>query len=160
MKFMIRKPLATISAGHVQQWLHARNCHDINQIRLLLADEVCMYQPRHPEPLGKSEVSEYFTALFRAYPDIQVETDGILIEGYEAACWERLTGTLTRCFPEMQTTYASSATGNTFVLPCAVRLTFQADGLITSIRMYWDWSLLLRLSTFPVSFSSTIPHII
>ena len=39
-------------------------------------------------------MNPFFAMVFKTYPDITFNKDGITVEGYDAASWEDVTGTM------------------------------------------------------------------
>ena len=127
-----------ITGKHVHAWLDAWNSHDIEQIRTLFSDDMVMYQPQNPQPLSKEGAMSYFSGLFGTYPDIHFASDGFLIQGYEVASWEIVTATMTGPFHDPATGHIIPPTGKSFEIPGAMRLQYTEEGLIKSVRIYWD----------------------
>lgn len=127
-----------ITADHVHRWLDAWNSHDIEQIKALFTDDMVMYQPQNPKPLNKENTLNYFAGLFGTYPDIHFASDGFLIQGLEVASWEIVTATMTGPFHDPATGHTIPPTGKAFEILGAMRLKYSPDGLINSVRIYWD----------------------
>jgi hypothetical protein len=71
----------------MQRWLDAWNSHNMDSIKSLYADSVMICQPENPGPL-----------TFKTYPDIHFGKEGFTVDGYEAASWENVTGTMLGSF--------------------------------------------------------------
>jgi steroid delta-isomerase-like uncharacterized protein len=127
-----------ITSAHVHAWLDAWNSHNIDRIKGLFAEDMIMYQPQNPKPLSRDGAVGYFSMLFGTYPDIHFAGDGFLIQGNEVASWEVVTGTMTGPFHDPATGHEIPPTGKSFEIPGAMRLIYNEDGLIKSVRIYWD----------------------
>jgi steroid delta-isomerase-like uncharacterized protein len=130
-----------VTAESVHEWLDAWNSHEIERILNLFSADMVMYQPQNPQPLTKVGVGNYFKGLFTTYPDIHFESDGFLIQGNEVASWEIVTGTMTGEFHDPATGNSIPPTGKSFTIPGAMRLGYNEEGQIKSVRIYWDRAL-------------------
>lgn len=128
----------TITRDHVQAWLDAGNTLDPQQLSTVLSDQVVMHQPQNPQPLGKDQLVSFFGMLWSAFPDMHFASVGMTIEGNEAASWERVTGTLTGPYTDPSSGKAIEPTGRSFDLYAAMRLTFDEDGKVSEVRIFWD----------------------
>ena len=132
-----------ISKKDIQRWLSAWNSHEINKISDLFTEDVIMYQPQNPKPLTKEALLHYFGGLFVSYPDIHFESDGMVIEGLDAASWEIVTGTMLGVFKDPATGNEIQPTGKSFKIPGAMRLVYTEEKLIKEVSIYWDRMLLM-----------------
>ena len=132
-----------ITKADVHRWLDAWNSHDIKRISDLFTEDVIMHQPQNPVPLTKEALLRYFGGLFGTYPDIHFETDGMVLEGLQAASWEIVTGTMLGVFKDPATGNDVQPTGKSFKIPGAMRLVYTEESLIKEVTIYWDRMLLM-----------------
>ncbi len=130
-----------IDETDVYAWLNAWNSHDLDRILALFAEDAVVHQPQNPAPLTKAELRTFFAMLFSAYPDIHFASDGHLVAGHEAASWEIVTGTMLGPFTDPATGRAVPPTGRSFRIPGAMRIQYDDDRKIRSVRIYWDRAL-------------------
>lgn len=139
-----------ITARHIHQWLDAWNSHQVARILHLCSEDIILYHPQYTRPLHKVEVSACLEGLFLAYPHVHIETDGFLIDGHEVASWKMITGILSSTSPGRKGMSVTSSAEQNITIPAAMRLAYNADGLIKSIRIYWDTAQLTQpLEPYP-----------
>lgn len=127
-----------ISEKEIYNWLDAWNSHVIERILDLFVGDAVVYQPQNPLPLNKQKLSAFFSLLFETYPDIHFKTEGFIIQGNEAASWETVTGTMSNAFHDPATGNIVEATGNFFKIDGAMRIIYDDEKRIKSVRIYWD----------------------
>lgn len=127
-----------ITEIEIHQWLDAWNSHKIEKILKLFEDDAVVYQPQNPKPLNKDSLNHFFTLLFETYPDIYFKSEGFINQGNEAASWETVTGTMEKPFHDPATGNTVAPTGKQFTIAGAMRIVYNDDKLIKSVRIYWD----------------------
>ncbi len=133
------RPRGAATIADIERWLAAWNSHDIDRILALFDEDMVMYQPQNPKPLGKADVARFFGLLFSAFPDIRFERSAEpTIDGLQAASWERVTGTMTGEFLDPATGARLAPTGRSFDIPGAMRLVYRPNGRLASVHIYWD----------------------
>jgi hypothetical protein len=127
-----------ITAKHIHQWLDAWNSHQVARILQLCSEDILLYHPQYSSPLHKVEISTCLEGLFLVYPHVHIETDGFLIDGHQVASWEMITGIVSSTVSDSENKPATSSLEKNSSIPAAMRLMYNGDGLIKSIRIYWD----------------------
>lgn len=128
-----------ITSKHIHQWLDAWNSHQVDQILRLCSEDIVLHHPQYAGPLRKAEISICLEDLFLVYPQVHIETDGFLIDGHEVASWEMITGIISNTSTDKESSkLAVASMKKASSIAAAMRLVYNGDGLIKSIRIYWD----------------------
>jgi hypothetical protein len=127
-----------ITARHIHLWLDAWNSHQVARILQLCSEDIILYHPQYSRPLLKLEISACLQGLFLLYPHVHIETDGFLIDGHQVASWEMITGIISSVGSDDKNRLTASYAEKSSTIPAAMRLVYNAEGLIKSIRIYWD----------------------
>jgi predicted ester cyclase len=138
-----------ITHADVQRWLDAWNSHKIDTIKLLFADSALIYQPQNPKPLTVNNMAPFFTMIFKTYPDIHFGKEGFTVDGYEAASWENVTGTMLGSFTNPSTGMTVAPTGKKFQHKGAMHLWYNKDHRITKVEIIWDQLIVLHQLGLP-----------
>jgi steroid delta-isomerase-like uncharacterized protein len=133
----------------VQRWLDAWNSHNIDTIKMLFADSAVIYQPQNPKPLTKDNLAPFFSMIFKTYPDIHFGKEGFTVDGYEAASWENVTGTMLGSFTDPSTGKTVAPTGKKFQHKGAMHLWYNKDHQITKVEIIWDQLIVLHQLGLP-----------
>jgi len=133
-----------ITHADVERWLAAWNSHHIDSINALFAEDAMIYQPQNPKPLTKQTMNPFFEMVFKTYPDIKFEKEGITVEGYDAASWENVTGTMTGPFTDPATGKTIQPTGKRFEHKGAMHITYKPDHTIKEVHIVWDQLIVLK----------------
>lgn len=134
----------SVTHADVQRWLDAWNSHDLSQIRSLFADTAVIYQPQNPRPLTPKNMDNFFAMVFKVYPDIKFNSEGITVEGWQAASWEWVTGTMRGPFTDPATGTVSEPTGKRFGHKGAMHLWYNTAHKITRVEIIWDQLTVLQ----------------
>lgn len=140
-----------ITHADVEHWLAAWNSHNIDSIDALFSDEALIYQPQNPKPLTKKTMNPFFEMVFKTYPDIKFAKEGITVEGYDAASWEDVTGTMEGAFTDPSTGVTVQPTGKHFEHHGAMHITYNPDHTIKEVHIIWDQLVVLKQLGLPIN---------
>jgi len=127
-----------IGKADIQRWSEAWNSHDIDKVTALFSQDVVIYQPENPKPLDHAGLRNFFSMIFRAYPDFHIAVEDALIDGRKAATFERVTGTWSGPFTDPATGKTTAGNGCAFDHPGVMYLVYNPDHTIREVRIYWD----------------------
>lgn len=127
-----------IGRADIQHWTEAWNSHDIDKVAALFSANVTVYQPENPKPLGGASLRDFFSMIFKAYPDFHIEVEDFLIDGLKAVTIERVTGRWSGPFTDPATGETSQGNGRAFDHPGVMYLIYSPDHKIRQLRIYWD----------------------
>jgi steroid delta-isomerase-like uncharacterized protein len=127
-----------IVRGDVERWAAAWNSRNIETVMTLFSADVAIYQPSNPKPLDAAGSREFFSMIFKAYPDFHVELTDVLIDGMRAVSVERVTGTWSGPYTDPVTKVVTPGNGRTFDHPGAMLLTYRANHTISEVHIFWD----------------------
>ncbi|GEM_PF-2171015 len=145
-----RAPTETgVTHADVQRWLDAWNSHNIDTIKSIFADTALIYQPQNPKPLTVANMGPFFSMVFKTYPDIHFGKEGFTVDGYEAASWEDVTGTMLGSFTNPSTGKTVQPTGKKFQHQGAMHLWYNKDHKIIKVEIIWDQLIVLHQLGLP-----------
>jgi steroid delta-isomerase-like uncharacterized protein len=121
-----------------QNWADAWNSHNIAKVLALFAGDVRIDQPENDRPLDYEGAREFFTMIFKAYPDFHVTVVQAIVDGRSAVSVERVTGTWTGPFVNPKTGKATPGNGRHFDHPGAMVLLYDRAGKIKHVSIFWD----------------------
>jgi len=122
----------------VQNLIDAWNAHDPERIAAFYAPDYVGVDIGQPQPQnGPREIRALTAYYFRAFPDLQIKLDDLVMEGDKAVLIWTWTGTQNGTFMNIP------ASGRAVVVRGSTALTFQ-DGLIHRSTRIWDLAGLLR----------------
>jgi steroid delta-isomerase-like uncharacterized protein len=133
-----------ITHADVERWLSAWNSHNIDTIDALFSEDALIYQPQNPKPLTKKTMNPFFEMVFKTYPDIKFNKVGITVEGYDAASWEDVTGTMLGPFTDPSTGKTLQPTRKRFDHQGAMHITYNPDHTIKEVHIIWDQLIVLK----------------
>lgn len=127
----------------VQRMLDAIQRTDIESFVQLYAEDAVMHHPLSPVPLeGRAAIRESEQAIFDAFSDVEVEIVTLLTDERSAVIEVVLRATNTGPI-EMGPGELLPATGRRIELPAAWFYEYDADGLVTAERDYFDTATLM-----------------
>ncbi len=127
-----------ISHADIDHWAAAWNSHDIGQVLALFSPVVQIDQPANPKPLDYQGTRQFFSMIFKAYPDFHVEVTQAIVEGFDAVSVERVTGTWSGPYVDPATGKSTPGNGRKFDHPGAMVIHYGPDHRITHVSIYWD----------------------
>jgi predicted ester cyclase len=105
---------------------------------------VVIYQPANPKPLESAGIRNFFTMIFRAYPDFHVDVTDAIVDGLKGVSVERVTGTWSGPYTDPTTGVTTPGNGRKFDHPGAMVLTYRSDHKISKVDIYWDQLMVAR----------------
>jgi steroid delta-isomerase-like uncharacterized protein len=133
-----------ISHADIQRWSDAWNSHDIDTVMALFTPDVVINQPANPKPLESAGIRDFFTMIFKAYPDFHVDVTDALVDGLKGVSVERVTGTWSGPYTDPATGVTTPGNGRKFDHPGAMVLTYRPDHKISRVDIYWDQLMVER----------------
>lgn len=133
-------PTTLLSPYHVivQNLIDAWNAHDPDRIAAFYAPDYVGVDIGQPQPQnGPREIRAITAYYFRAFPDLSIHLDDLIVDGDKAALIWTWTGTQRGTFMRIP------ATGRAVAIRGSTTLTFK-DGLIHRSTRIWDLAGLLR----------------
>jgi steroid delta-isomerase-like uncharacterized protein len=128
-------PITQADIGH---WAAAWNSHDIDTVLALFTPDVVIHQPSNPKPLDLAGARNFFSMIFKAYPDFHVDVTEALVDGWKAASVERVTGTWSGPLTDPATGKTAPGNGRSFDHPGVMLLTYTPDHRINDVAIVWD----------------------
>ena len=122
----------------IQRWGDAWNSHDIDTVMALFTPDVVINQPANPKPLESAGIRDFFTMIFKAYPDFHVDVTDALVDGLKGVSVERVTGTWSGPYTDPATGVTTPGNGRKFDHPGAMVLTYRPSHKISRVDIYWD----------------------
>lgn len=140
---------ATARADAIARSVEYANSHDAKAFAGTYAEDAVVYDPSYPQPLkGRDAIEQDMVELFRAFPDVTVTVGPLLHDGETFAGEYVLRGT--HQGPLASPGGEIAATGKPFSNNGAVFSKFNADGLVSEERRYYDVAgLMVQLGLAP-----------
>jgi steroid delta-isomerase-like uncharacterized protein len=129
---------APITHHDIDRWAAAWNSHNINTVLALFSQSVQIDQPENPKPLSYEGARNFFSMIFRAYPDFHIVVRQAIIEGRWAVSVEQVTGTWSGPFIDPASGKTTPGNNRTFDHPGAMVIHYDDRGKIDRISIYWD----------------------
>jgi steroid delta-isomerase-like uncharacterized protein len=121
----------------VKRAIDAFNRHDAAGYAATYTEEAVVVDPAYPKPLhGREEIRQDIAAFFGAFPDIQATLGRQLADGDIIALEVSMNATHTGVLPTPQGEIPP--TGQRVNIEVAAFLTFDARGLVSQSRRYYD----------------------
>jgi steroid delta-isomerase-like uncharacterized protein len=127
-----------IGAADMQNWEESWNNHDIDRVLSLFAPDAVIHQPSNPKPLDQAGARNFFSMIFKAYPDFHITVKDSVIQDLKAVTIEQVTGTWSGPFTDPATGATTQGNGRTFDHPGVMVITYRPDHKITNLDIYWD----------------------
>lgn len=126
-----------MSAEAISKSVEYANSHDAKAFAGTYAEDAVVYDPFYPQPLkGRDAIEQDMVELFRAFPDISLTVGPLLQDGETFAGEYILRGT--HQGPLASPGGEVAATGKSFINKGAVFSKFNAEGLVSEERRYYD----------------------
>jgi steroid delta-isomerase-like uncharacterized protein len=130
--------VSPVGKDDLVRWQAAWNSHDIDTVLALFAADVVIHQPSNPKPLDYAGARNFFSMIFKAYPDFHIDVTNSVIEGSEAVSIERVTGTWSGTYTDPATGKTTAGNGHVFDHPGVMVITYEPDHRIGGLDIYWD----------------------
>jgi steroid delta-isomerase-like uncharacterized protein len=127
-----------VNMEDIRRWADAWNSHDIDTVLKLFDPAVVIHQPSNPQPLDYASARQFFSMIFRTYPDFHVTVKEAVIQGLTAVSIEQVTGTWLGPFTDPATGKTTPGNGRRFDHPGVMLIKYGADHRIRSVDIYWD----------------------
>jgi steroid delta-isomerase-like uncharacterized protein len=127
-----------ITHADIQTWADAWNSHDIATVMALFSPDIIIHQPSNPKPLDAAGIHDFFSMIFKAYPDFHVTVTDAVVDGLKGVSVEQVTGTWSGPYTDPATGKTTPGNGRTFDHPGVMVLTYQPDHKIKQVDIYWD----------------------
>ena len=132
---MLRSEIEEFFRGRDEDW----NRHDIEALMADHTEDCEVQSPVWGDVVGRSALHKIYTTWFYAFPDAQMTTEYLLIDGDRAAQFVRMTGIQKGEFCGL------APTGKKFEVHCAFLFTFSENKIVREIRIYDFTGILLQL---------------
>ena len=127
-----------IDREDIRHWEDAWNSHDIERVLSLFDPGVVIHQPSNPKPLDFESARNFFSMIFRAYPDFHITVKYSVIQDLTAVSVEEVTGTWLGALTDPATGKTTAGNGRRFDHPGVMLIKYGPDHKIRSVDIYWD----------------------
>jgi steroid delta-isomerase-like uncharacterized protein len=147
-----------IDRTDIQNWEDAWNSHDIQRVLSLFDPGVVIHQPSNPKPLDFDSARNFFSMIFRAYPDFHVAVKDSVIQGLTAVSVEQVTGTWLGALTDPATGKTTAGNGRRFDHPGVMLIKYGPDHKIRSVDIFWDRLMVNQQLGIGADSASLPPH--
>ena len=132
---MTRNDISNFFARRDDNW----NRHDVSALASDHTEEGELESPVAVKVKGRSAIQNNYTAWFSSFPDVQLFTEHLVIDGNRAAQFAKMVGTHKGEFCGL------APTGKRFEVHCAFLFLFKEGKIAHEVRVYDFTGVLLQL---------------